>query len=735
MQMLYADVIVDITAEALDRPFSYVVPEGMRGNVVIGSLVMVPFGKRAVRGYVVGFRDTCDYDPSKMKEISSVLTGEETAEARLIALAAWMSHTYGGVLVQSLRTVLPIKRRINAQLEKKVYLLDRQNAEAYRERLSKRQEARKRVIDTLLVHDGISAKELAESCQTSLQIIRGLEKDGIVCIVASEMMRRVTPEMEMDIPDVLTQEQSQAVRHIRQEWAGKNRPVLIRGVTGSGKTLVYMELIAEVLNRGKQAIMLIPEIALTRQTVERFVQRFGGRVSFLHSRLSEGEKYDQMRAAKNGDISIMVGPRSALFTPFPNLGLIVIDEEHEESYRSEMVPRYHAREVAVKRAELEGAGIVMGSATPSMNASYMVQTGKYLGVSLLYRYGNAILPETVVVDMRKEAAQGNRSIFSRELLEKMQMSLSRREQVMLFLNRRGYVGAVTCRSCGHVMKCPHCDVSLTRHMNGKLVCHYCGYETEDVTECPVCHSSYIGGLQAGTEKIEENVAALFPKARILRMDYDTTRGKEGHTKILSLFESGQADILIGTQMIVKGHDFPNVTCVGVLLADISLTTSDYKAGERTFQLVTQAVGRAGRGDKRGCAVIQTYQPDHYAIKCAAAQKYSAFYKEEIAYRKLMSYPPTGFLLAVLGSCADENLLDTGMHYLRKYLERIDRQNILSAIGPAPQSIGKVKDRYRQVIYLKYPTPDNLIRAKDLLEEYIRINSGFEGIRIEFDFNT
>ena len=733
--MLYADVIVDITAEALDRPFSYIVPEMMRGHITQGSQVMVPFGNRMVRGYVTGFHDSCDYDPAKMKEISSVMTGDETAEAHLIALAAWMSRNYGGVMAQSLRTVLPVKRRVNAVLERKVYLANRDEACAYRDRLNKRQEARKRVIDALLLEDGRSAAELVENCGTSMQIIRGLEKDGIVCILTSERFRDIVGEGKTIPPEKLTQEQTMAVRHIRTEWATKNRPVLVTGVTGSGKTLVYMELIADVLAEGKQAIMLIPEIALTRQTVERFVARFGNKVSFLHSRLSEGEKYDQMRAAKSGDISIMVGPRSALFTPFAHLGLIVIDEEHEDSYRSEMVPRYHARETAIERARIEGAHVVMGSATPSLNASYRVWTEEYAGVTLPSRYGNAVLPESVIVDMRAETAKGNRSIFSAELIDRMERSLSKGEQVMLFLNRRGYSGSVTCRSCGHVVKCPHCDVSLTRHMNGKLVCHYCGYERSDVAECPSCHSPYIGGISIGTERVEEEVAGRFPNARILRMDSDTTRGKEGHTKILSQFDRGEADILIGTQMIVKGHDFPNVTCVGVLMADLSLTSSDYRAGERTFQLVTQAVGRAGRGTKRGCAVIQTYQPDHYAIRCAAVQRYSSFYKEEIAYRKMMKYPPTGFLLAIMGSSEDEELLERGMHFLRKYIDRIDRRNILSAIGPAPQSIGKIRDRYRQVIYLKYPSPENLIRAKDLLEEYIRINSGFAGIRIEFDFNA
>ena len=732
--MLYADVIVDITAEALDRPFSYIVPEEMRKNVVVGSFVMVPFGNRMVRGYVIGFHDTCDYDPDKMKAISSVMTGEETAEARLIALAAWMSRNYGGIMAQALRTVLPVKRRVGGATERIVYLSDREGARAYREKLNKRQESRKRVIDALIEKDGRPASELIETCHTGMQIIRGLEKDGVVCIVTSERFRSVVGSGETLPPEKLTQEQTIAVRHIRTEWATKNRPVLISGVTGSGKTLVYMELISDILAEGKQAIMLIPEIALTRQTVERFVRRFGNKVSFLHSRLSEGERYDQMRAAKSGDISIMVGPRSALFTPFANLGLIVIDEEHEDSYKSEMVPRYHARETAIERARIEDAHVVMGSATPSLNASYRVWTGEYAGVSLSYRFGNAVLPETVIVDMRKETAGGNRSIFSEELVQRMGKALDNGEQVMLFLNRRGYSGNVTCRSCGHVVKCPHCDVSLTQHLNGRLVCHYCGYERPDVTECPSCRSAYIGGISIGTEKVEKDIAKIFPGARILRMDSDTTRGKEGHTKILAMFGKGEADILIGTQMIVKGHDFPNVTCVGILMADLSLNASDYRAGERTYQLITQAVGRAGRGTKRGCAVIQTYQPDHYAVRCGASQKYSSFYREEIAFRKLMKYPPTGYMLAVMGSSEDEMHLEKGMHFLRKYIDRIDRRNILSAIGPAPQSIGKIRDKYRQVIYLRYPSPENLVKAKDMLEEYIRINSGFAGIRIEFDFN-
>ncbi len=477
-----------------------------------------------------------------------------------------------------------------------------------------------------------------------------------------------------------------------------------------------------------------PEIALTFQTVMRFYRCFGDRVSIMHSRLSAGERYDQMTRAKEGNIDVMIGPRSALFTPFPNLGLVVIDEEHENTYKSEQVPRFHARETAIARAEMEQASVVLGSATPSLEAMYRARAGSYRLLELKNRSGQQELARVHTVDLRKELKDGNRSILSIRLQELMEDRLEKKEQIMLFLNRRGYAGFVSCRECGYVAKCPHCDVSLSSHRNKKLVCHYCGYEEEKNDVCPECGSRHIGEFRAGTQQIEDIVKARFPEARVLRMDMDTTREKDGHEKILAAFANEEADVLVGTQMIVKGHDFPNVTLVGILAADMSLYADDYRAGERTFQLLAQAAGRAGRGQKKGEAVIQTYSPEHYAIVTAAAQDYGAFYEEEIRYRELMGYPPVENLLAVLVSCRDEALLETGCRYLREYALRVKGREQVELIGPASPGIGKINDIYRKVLYLKTKRYDTLVTMKNRLEQYIEVNAGFNTMRIQFDFN-
>ena len=497
---------------------------------------------------------------------------------------------------------------------------------------------------------------------------------------------------------------------------------------------MYIKLIEQTLSQGKEAIVLIPEIALTYQTVRRFYARFGDKVSVINSRQSQGERYDQFKRAKKGEVQVMIGPRSALFTPFASLGLIIIDEEHEPSYKSESTPRYHARETAIRRAVLEHANVVMGSATPSVEAYSKAMNGEYSLVRLTTRYGSRPLPRVSIVDLREELKAGNRSVLSRELRQKMKGRFEKKEQVMLFLNRRGYAGFVSCRSCGHVMKCPHCDVSLSEHNNERLLCHYCGYETGKPRICPVCGSPYIGGFKAGTQQIEDIVKAQFPQARVLRMDMDTTRQKDGHEKILSAFANGEADVLVGTQMIVKGHDFPNVTLVGVLAADMSLYSDDYRSGERTFQLLTQAAGRAGRGQKEGEAVIQTYTPTHYSIVTAAAQDYEAFYEEEIRYRQIMGYPPVENLLAVLVSCEDEVLLETGCKYLKEFSIRIAPKETAKIIGPASPGIGKINDVYRKVIYIKDENYDTLVRIKNGLEQYIEVNPGYRKMRIQFDFN-
>ena len=532
-----------------------------------------------------------------------------------------------------------------------------------------------------------------------------------------------------------TEEQEGAIRTFENDYKkGIRKTYLLYGVTGSGKTEVYMEMIRQVVKEKRQAIVLIPEIALTYQTVMRFYRTFGERVSIMNSRLSAGERYDQMMRAKKGEIDVMIGPRSALFTPFPSLGLIVIDEEHEAAYKSEQVPRYHARETAIERASLEGASVVLGSATPSMEAFYRCELGEYTLLELKRRTAKAELPEVYTVDMREELQKGNRSILSDRLHELMEDRLKKKEQIILFLNRRGYAGFLSCRSCGYVVKCPHCDVSLATHNNGKMVCHYCGYEETVAKKCPSCGSPHIGGFRAGTQQIEELVKKEFPQARVLRMDLDTTRSKEGHEKILSAFANEEADILVGTQMIVKGHDFPNVTLVGVLAADMSLYSDDFRSAERTFELLTQAAGRAGRGKKKGEVVIQTYSPEHYSIQTAARQDYQAFYTEEMNYRELMGYPPAEHLMAVLVACEDEALLEKGMHYLKLYAMRITKNRKVQVIGPAAPAVGKVKDVYRKVLYLKQESYEILIEMKDKMEQYIELNRGFAKMRIQFDFD-
>ena len=752
---MFADIIIDIKHEKLDRIFQYRIPERLEGELEVGMEVLVPFGNgnRRTKGYVTGISETCDYDLSKVKEIEDISREGVEIEAKLIALAAWMKENYGGTMIQALKTVLPIKQKENARMKRRLRLLldeetGRKKLEFY---LEKSQKARARLMAALLDDPVLDYELVTKKLNITLPVIRALEEQGVLEIEEEQVYRNPVKKTEQTGKKIIfTEEQMSAVRRFRQDYEkGLRNTYLLYGVTGSGKTEVYMEMIRTVVERGKQAIVLIPEIALTYQTVMRFYRNFGDRVSIMNSRLSPGERYDQMMRAKAGEVDVMIGPRSALFTPFPDLGLIVIDEDHEPTYKSEQTPRYHARETAVRRALMEGAGVVLGSATPSLEAMYRARKGEYVLLELKNRSRMQQLAEVYTVDLRQELREGNRSILSRKLQELMEDRLKKKEQIMLFLNRRGYSGFISCRECGHVIKCPHCSVSLSVHRDGTMRCHYCGYTCAKVTACPECGSRHIGEFRAGTQQIEDIVKERFPGARVLRMDMDTTRQKDSYEKILSAFANEEADILVGTQMIVKGHDFPNVTLVGVLAADMSLYTDDYRSGERTFQLLTQAVGRAGRGDRPGEAVIQTYSPEHYAVVTAAAQDYEAFYAQEISYRELMGYPPVEHLLAVLVSCGDEELLDKGCHYLREYALRVSRnvkpadsneaqmsdgQGRAAVIGPASPGIDKVKDIYRRVLYIKAPEYDTLTGIKNRLEQYIEINSGFDKMRIQFDFD-
>lgn len=741
-QQIFANIIVDISHEKLDRTFQYIVPDGLADRIHTGSVVMIPFGKadRMTKGYVLQLSEKPEYDLSKMKEIREVLTDESqiTGEDRLVELAAWMREMYGTTMIQALRTVLPVKQKMK-QKEKKIIRLLTDEKETMQKLAffrQKNQRARLRLLEALSEEKEIPYEFVTGKLNVSAATVKAMEEQGILACESFKVYRNpvhVKPERTTAV--TLNRQQREIVEDIirNREISGK-RVSLIHGITGSGKTEVYMELIGNVIAGGKQAIVLIPEIALTYQTVMRFYRRFGERISVIHSRLSQGERYDQFLRARNGDIDVMIGPRSALFTPFPNLGIIIIDEEHEPTYQSESAPGYHARETAIHRAEIEDALVVLGSATPSLEAYKRALDGEYNLYKLDKRAKESGLPITQIVDMREEMRAGNRSILSRNLEEKIGERLKNGRQVMLFLNRRGYSGFLSCRSCGHVIMCPHCDVSLSLHGNGKMVCHYCGHQEARPVRCPECGSEFISGFGIGTQQAQEMVQKQFPEARVLRMDMDTTREKNGHEKILSAFANREADILIGTQMIVKGHDFPNVTLVGILAADLSLYAQDYRAAERTFQLLTQAAGRAGRGKEPGEVVIQTYDPDHYCIRTAAAQDYTEFYDEEISYRMVAGYPPVKKMMSIHGSGRQEEHLQTAMEYLRKIILRIYGEHKGNIIGPADESIARIQEIYRKVLYIKSDSVRELTEIKSRLEQYMEVNEGYRNINIQFEID-
>lgn len=739
--MIYADVIIDISHEKLDRDFQYRVPEELEQSIKPGVVVTVPFGKgNTVRkGYVIGISTEAKYDASRTKEIQGVSTDGETTESRLIALAAWMKETYGSTMIQALKTVLPVKDKVRAKEKKLIFFTGEKAAaeELLKELEGSRFKARERFLRTILESKSLDYTYASKELGASSSVLDFFEKKGFIKIESQEMYR--IPESEGLVKDdrelCLNQEQQEAAEQIFREWQNPHpRPTLLFGVTGSGKTQVYMRLIQKVLEEGKQAIVLIPEIALTYQTVRRFYAMFGDKVSVLNSRLSLGERYDQFKRAKRGEVQVMVGPRSALFTPFSNLGLIVIDEEHEPTYKSENTPRYHARETAIQRAQMEHAQVVMGSATPSLEAYSHGCSGEYLLVRLRARYEERPLPQVSIVDLREELKKGNRSVLSRELKTQLEQVLEKREQAMLFLNRRGYAGFVSCRACGHVMKCPHCDVSLSEHNGNRLICHYCGYETAKPEVCPSCGSPHIGGFKAGTQQIERVLEKEFPEARVLRMDFDTTRTKDSYEKILASFAGHEADILVGTQMIVKGHDFPDVTLVGVIAADLSLNMDDYHCGERTFQLLTQAAGRAGRGEKPGEVIIQTYNPEHYSVICAKNQDYNQFYEEEIFYRQAMRYPPVWHMLVVLCASKEEAEAYACAKELADTMEKVQADKKLQMIGPADAAVAKVNDIYKKVLYFKHPDYGVLIQIKDKVEQLMEEKQGVKNISVQFDFD-
>lgn len=729
----FAQIIINISHENVDRPYTYRVPDALKDRIDIGTQVSIPFGmgNTVRKGFVVGFTDTAEIAEEKIKEILEVSDKDLSLSDARIRLAVWIKRNYGGTLIAALKTVLPVKQKIQVRTTKllvrnvTVEDLDR----LIDETLKTRSVARLRLLYALREEEKIPKKIVSDKLHISDPTISKLVADGVIRVEEVSCKNKNLPPITKG-PD-LTEDQQAIIDSVSADLdAGNPGVYLIHGITGSGKTEVYMGIIADALSRGRQAIMLIPEIALTYQTLMRFYNRFGDRVGILNSTLSQGEKYEIYEKAQKGEIDIVIGPRSALFVPFPDLGVIVMDEEHEGTYKSETIPRFHARETAVELARMSHAAVVLGSATPSLEAYYRAEKGEYKLFTLNTRPTGNQLPEVTIADMREELRAGNRSILSKTLDEMLRDRIAKKEQAMLFINRRGMAGFVSCRACGFVVKCPHCDVSLTLHRNGKMVCHYCGYTTDSVKTCPQCGSKYISAFKVGTEQVEELVQKTYPGVRTLRMDADTTKEKESYGKIISRFLDHEADVLIGTQMIVKGHDFKNVTLVGVLAADMSLFEADFKAPERTFELLTQAAGRAGRGDRPGNVVIQTYQPDHYCIQTAAEQDYGKFYDLEMGAREVCDYPPAGHMLSVLVTGRDEGytLKLTGQMCaaIRKYFES-------AVVGPAPAAVSKINDVYRYVFYVKNKDYGSLVEIKDYLEEsLLRIKNKKANVLFDFD---
>ena len=731
--MAYADIIIDISAPTLDRSFQYGIPAELQDRAEVGSPVLVQFGssKTPRRGYIVGLSDKPKLDPGKIKPILDIPKRDMSIEDSLVELAYRIKRRYGGSLYDSLRTVIPSRQKIASVPKRKIRrAMPKGDLQEVLAALSARETAKARLYAALLETEEIPYELVTGKLKISRAALAKAEEEGILTVAE---LAESESEPGQGLTVELNDEQLAAAGAI-EESLGHGGVFVLHGITGSGKTEVYLSVIETALAEGKQVIVLIPEIALTYQTVLRFYRCFGDRVAFVHSKMPAGERYRMHERAKEGKISIMIGPRSALFTPFPDLGLIIVDEEHETSYRSELTPRYHAVNVAVERAEMCGATVVLGSATPSLETYRCCETGEYKLLTLSKRAKDgALLPRSEIIDLREELKAKNYSVISRRLHKAIEERLARHEQVMLFLNRRGYAGFVSCRACGYIAKCPHCDISLTYHNDGTLQCHYCGHRVPYKKACPECGSPYFLPFgKSGTQKIEELVEKEFPKARVLRMDADTTKAADDYEAILSDFAEGRGDILIGTQMIVKGHDFPNVTLVGALAADLSLGVADYACAERTFDLLAQAAGRAGRDRIPGEVIIQTYRPEHYAITTAADSDYHTFYETEIRYRRSFGYPPIRHMLTIVGGHRREAALEKAMEELGGLVRDTVKTADAAVIGPTLPQMPKKNDMYFRVIYVKSGSIETLIAVKDAAESWMHQARGGAGLTFDMD---
>ena len=726
---LYAEVIINSEALEIDRPFTYKVPEEFNNEIKIGQIVKVPFGKgnKTSEGFILNLKNY-DNIKFKTKNIAAILVKDPVIDEDDINLIEFLREKTLCKYIDAFRLLIPVGIMKGAKAKKKkVIVLKNEDLSNI-----KNPDGYKKIVEFFKTNSGKYTKsELINEHSISQYKLNKLIENEVLSIEEESVFRYNDRVYNKDSAKILTIEQENIIR----EYINSDDTMfLLKGVTGSGKTEVYMKLVERVLLEGKSAIILVPEIALTPQMIERFKGRFGVNVALFHSKLSDGERFDEWFRVKEGKAKVIVGARSAIFLPAKNLGLIIIDEEHENTYKSEQNPKYQTKEVAEYLSELKGCKVILGSATPSIETYYRALTGEMKLLELNSRVDNKPMPPMKVIDMRNELKGGNKSLFSRELFIAIQERLKRKEQIILFLNRRGFSTFVSCRSCGYVFKCDECDISMTYHKNGLLICHYCGKTKREPRECPKCHSKYVKFFGAGTQRVEEEVKKYFNNVRILRMDVDTTRDKHSYERIYNTFKNGEADILIGTQMVSKGLDFKNVTLVGILAADMSINIPDYRAAERTFQIITQVAGRAGRGDKQGEVLIQTYTPQHYSLQYAVNYDYEGFYEKEFTVRAMMKYPPFGKLLLINGTSKKEELLKNFMHKITMMIKPLVENCLdIEILGPIPCMISKVKENYRWQIVIKGEFDSYFSKnIKEIL--YDENKNVYNDIRISMDIN-
>lgn len=728
---LYAEVILNSEALEIDRPFTYKVPIELQEKVEVGQIVKVPFGmgNKTSEGFILSLKSEDEVDITfRVKNISTILTTDPVINYDNIKLINFLRERYLCKYIDAFRLLIPVGIMKGAKSKSKNVIVFKSDDLS----VIKKPEGYVEIIEFLKNNSGKYTKsELINNYSISQYKLNKLIEKELLIVEEETVFRYNNRTYAVDFEKELTFEQKKVLYEYNNS---SNNLFLLKGVTGSGKTEIYMRIVEDALLKGNSAIVLVPEISLTPQMIERFKGRFGRDVALFHSRLSDGERFDEWYRVKEGKARVIVGARSAIFLPAKNLGVIIIDEEHENTYKSDQNPKYQTKEVAEFLSKQNGCKVILGSATPTIESYYRSLIGELELLELNSRVDNKEMPPMKVIDMREELKSGNISLFSRELYKEIQDKLSKGEQIILFLNRRGFSSFVSCRSCGYVFKCEECDISMTYHKNGLLVCHYCGNTKREPKKCPKCDSKYVKFFGAGTQRVEEEVKKYFKDARVLRMDLDTTREKDSYEKIYNTFKDGKADILIGTQMISKGLDFKNVTLVGVLAADMSINIPDYRAAERTFQIITQVAGRAGRGDLQGKVIIQTYTPEHYSLKYSINYDYEGFYEKEFTIRALMKYPPFGEILLINGVSKKEDLLKDFMHkisnVIKPLVEPIYNVDIL---GPIPCMVAKVKENYRWQIIIKGEFNSEFAKKiKELL--YDENKKVYNDIRISMDIN-